>query len=190
MSPAKLYESLVDSIFPGIIYADPIHRPRRADTEAKRQPRARRLAIARRMQRQAKRAILAGAALLLAASVHAQTLPNAPQPRRILTADHELMAYAITARVLDVVSTDQALGRGGREGILSPAIVDNSALMVGFEAAVIGVEWLGARELRKRGHPRLARMVFAIDGSMCLAQDVKNFEIQRQAVPVGVAFFR
>ena len=111
----------------------------------------------------------------------AQALPDAPSPR-ILSPDHIAIAYDGMARILDVVSTNQFLGRGGHEDILPTAVVDHPALMVGFEAAVMGAEWFGARELRKHGHPKLARMVWMIDGSAVLATDISNFEIQRAPV--------
>jgi hypothetical protein len=115
---------------------------------------------------------------LMLCKAHGQELPDAPKPH-LLSPDHVVLAYAITGRALDVWSTNQFLGRGGREVILPATVVNHTALTVGFEAVVLGAEWFGARELRKHGHRQLARMVFALDGSMCLATDVHNFQIQR-----------
>jgi hypothetical protein len=111
-------------------------------------------------------------------TAQSQSLPDAPTPR-LMSADNIVLAYAISGRSLDIWSTQQFLGRGGHEDILPASIVDHPAAMVGFEAAVLGVEWIGARELRKRGHPKLSRLVFAIDGSATLATDIHNFQIQR-----------
>lgn len=132
------------------------------------------------------RTILSSIALCLTSTIYAQTLPDAPTPH-ILSADHIAITYDATARILDVVSTNQFLGRGGREVMLPPSIVDHPAIMIGFEAAAMGVEWLGARELRRHGHNKLARMVWMIDGSTTLATDVRNFEIQRAATVASVA---
>lgn len=132
------------------------------------------------------RTILASLAFCLASNIHAQALPDAPTPH-VLSADHIVLAYDITARVLDVVSTDQFLGRGGHEVIMPPTIVNHPALDLAMEASVITVEQLGAHILRKHGHPRLARMVAAIDGSCVMATAIHNFEIQRAATISSMA---
>lgn len=130
---------------------------------------------------------LAGIALilLLASTIHAQALPDAPTPH-ILSANHIAIAYDATARILDVVSTNQFLGRGGHEVIMPPTIVNHPALDLAMEASVITVEQLGAHILRKHGYPRLARMVAAIDGSCVMATAIHNFEIQRAATAANV----
>jgi hypothetical protein len=124
----------------------------------------------------ARIAVIAMAGLTLC---HAQSLPDAPTPR-FLSADNVVMAYDGVARlVLDPWSTRRVLGRGGAEGNLPPQIANHPATMVGYGAAVMAVEWLGARELRRHGHKRIARMIFAIDGSYDEYSVVKNFQIQR-----------
>lgn len=131
------------------------------------------------------RTILASFALCIAPNLHAQVLPDAPTPH-VLSADHIVLAYDITARILDVVSTDQFLGRGGHEVIMPPTIVNHPALDLAMEASVITVEQLGAHMLRKYGHPRIASMVAAIDGSCVMATAIHNFEIQRAATVANV----
>lgn len=132
---------------------------------------------------------LAGIALilLLASTLHAQALPDAPTPH-ILSADHIAFAYAAVGRLaLDPWSTNRALGRGAVEQELPPQIANHPAMMVTYGAAVMGAEWLGAYELRKHGHHRLARMIYVIDGSRNMELVVNNFEIQRAATVASVA---
>src|SRR5271155_3137327 len=119
--------------------------------------------------------------------MHAQALPDAPTPH-ILSADHIALAYDAVGRlVLDPWSTNRALGRGGYETELPPPIANHPAMMVTYGAAVLAAEWLGAHELRKHGHPKLARMIFAVDGSMDMYASVNNFRIQRAAAVARMA---
>jgi hypothetical protein len=116
---------------------------------------------------------IAFVAVLVAATAQAQDIPNAPS-RKV---DFALFAYDATARALDVTSTQHFLRVGGHEKELPPVISNHPAVMSLFEASVIVVEVYGAHELRKHGHPKLARLVPLIDGSACLATDVMNYRI-------------
>jgi hypothetical protein len=55
MPPSALYEQLVSAIIPGVVYADLLpHSPCKANTEAKRQRRARTRCMNRRAERKMK----------------------------------------------------------------------------------------------------------------------------------------
>jgi len=109
--------------------------------------------------------------LALAPAFSAAQLPEAPTPRL----DLALYGIDATSRVLDVVSSNQAFGRGAHEAVLPHWIADNTGTFVAFEASVLTVEYIGAYELRRHGHPKLARLVPIIDAAGCFAMDIHNF---------------
>ena len=122
----------------------------------------------------------------------APTRPAAAQRSPTLTPDHALLAFDATARlILDPWSTSRAISRGGYEENLPPQIADHPGMMVAYGAAVIGAEWLAARELRRHaGEPGrwIARGMFLGDGTYELHAVVGNLEIRRVAEPPGTVY--
>jgi len=113
-------------------------------------------------------------------AARAQQMPDAPAPKLNLA----LAAARVAARSLDVASTNRVLGlRGGYEYELPPWIANRTASLAAFEASVIATEMLGERILRRHGHPRLARLVPAIDAAMVSVTVAKNYCVQPAKQP-------
>ena len=122
--------------------------------------------------------VLSMLAMIGAASVNGQALPDAPFPalaavsnftahpqphRGIDRTEWALLAADAGSRALDVYSTHQMLANGNREIFLPTAIAKRPAAMGSLEAADVLTVWWLSRKLEEHRRPRLAHLLTAID---------------------------
>ena len=77
--------------------------------------------------------------------------------------DWVLLGADAGVRGLDAYSTRRMLERGGHENILPGVITNHTSTTVGYSAGVVVFNWWLGHEMRKHGHPKLARAVPIID---------------------------
>lgn len=83
------------------------------------------------------------------------------------------------ARGLDVYGTERMLHNGGRERVLPGVIANHAGTMVAYSATVVGLNWSVSRELKRRGHPRIAVFVPLIDAAITLPFAIQCFTIHK-----------
>ena len=124
---------------------------------------------------------LALLALSTAAYASVAPLPEAPRPQP----KHDymgwsLLAGATTLRMLDAYSTERAHRCTCNEEVSLPKVIAyNPALMYSYSGAVVGMDWFIARELKRHGHTRLARIPYHVDMSIEVP-NLKNFALPTQ----------
>ena len=109
---------------------------------------------------------------LLATPIAAQE----PKPR-IDRIEWSLLAADAGTRALDVYSTRIAIENGGHEILLPSFIADHTSAMAAYSAGIVGVNFLVARALDRRGHRRLAHIVTMIDVGQDAPWAVQNLFI-------------
>ena len=126
------------------------------------------------------------ALLALSTSAYASIapLPEAPKPQP----KHDymgwsLLAGAATLRMLDAYSTERAHRCTCNEEVSLPKVIAyNPALMYSYSGAVVGVDWLIARELKRHGHAMLARIPYLVDMSIEVP-NLRNFTLPTRRKP-------
>ena len=108
-----------------------------------------------------------------------QELPEAPRPQRDRLELSLLLANA-GIRTLDVYSTHRMLVQGNHEILLPQAIAGHAWSMVTYSAGTVTLDWWATRQLERRGHRKLARLVTIIDIGQDAPWAVHNLFLKQQ----------
>ena len=106
-------------------------------------------------------------------------LPQAPQPQpKFGIADWSLIATDASVRALDVISTHRMLTQGDHELILPKFIANHTPVMAAYSSGCVASDYFWARTLTKHHHPKLARLVVAVDASQDAFWAIKNITLK------------
>lgn len=119
---------------------------------------------------------------LSTAAAYASELPDAPfssstiEPVMLAVSSaakphphHDYMGWSLLAsdgglRLADAIGTNRALRcTCNHEDVLPDAIAHHPAAMYAYSGAVVGMDWYLARELKRHGHSKLARLPYIVD---------------------------
>jgi hypothetical protein len=123
------------------------------------------------------------AVLLCASAAHAaSSLPEAPTPVSapvFSKVDWSLSAALFATHVGDYLSTEQCVHHVDRchEAELPNALVRRDGLFAVYEFSTATAEAYGAYKLAKMGHPRLARIIQAVNISYTARVVANNYEL-------------
>jgi hypothetical protein len=107
-------------------------------------------------------------------------LPQAPQPQpKFGKVDWTLIAADASVRALDVYSTHQMLKNGYHEIVLPKFIADHTPAMAAYSTGCVASDYMVARMLIKHHHPKLARIVVAVDASQDAYWAVHNLTLKQ-----------
>jgi hypothetical protein len=124
--------------------------------------------------------VLRVALLLCLTALHARAeLPNAPAPQHVFSkTDWALSAGVFATHSADFLSTEQCIhGTRCKEVVLPQFLVHRDGLFAAYEFATASLEVYGAYELAKRGHPRMARVVQAVNVSLTARTAADNYRL-------------
>lgn len=113
-----------------------------------------------------KRALALAFVVLFLSQVGSAQLPEAPKSHLFDRTDWTLLSLDASARTLDTISTRLMLTapcRCNHEMFLPPFIANHTAVLAVYGAGIVGVNIFAAHELKKHGHPRLAKVILAVD---------------------------
>jgi hypothetical protein len=120
------------------------------------------------------------AVLLCASAAHAaSSLPEAPKPHPVFTAtDWSISAALFATHTADYLSTEQCIhGVRCHEAVLPQFLVHRDGLFAAYEFTTASLEVLGAYELTKMGHRRLARLAQTVNISYTSKMVAHNYEL-------------
>jgi hypothetical protein len=109
----------------------------------------------------------------------ASSLPEAPKPHAVFSKiDWALAAGVYGTHLTDYLSTEQCIhGTRCREVVLPQALVHRDGLFAAYEFGTASLEVLGQYEMTKLGHPRLARIIQAVNISYTARVVANNYEL-------------
>jgi hypothetical protein len=128
------------------------------------------------------RLVMLALCLLFALTVHAESsLPSAPTPvaAPMFTAtDWSISAALFATHTADYLSTEQCVhGVRCHESTLPQALVHRDGLFAAYEFGTASLEVYGAYRLTRMGHPKLARIVQAVNVSYTAKIVAHNYEL-------------
>ena len=118
------------------------------------------------------------AAILLSLPMGAETLPDAPKPQ-LDRVDWALLASDAGGRALDTYSTRRSLCDGNREKFLPDFIVNHTGRLAAFEGGMVAVDYFVARNLIRRRHRKLARMILLADSIQVWPWAIRNLTMPK-----------
>jgi hypothetical protein len=129
-----------------------------------------------------KHFVLATALVFSVLNAHAASspLPEGPKPHAVFTkTDWALSAGIFATRAADYLSTMQGVREPARfrEASLPQVLVHNHIGFASYEFASASLEVLGAYELSKMGHKRIARVVLAVNVGYIAKCAANNYEL-------------
>ena len=110
----------------------------------------------------------------------ASSLPEAPKPHAVFSKiDWALSAGVFAAHAGDYLSTEQGMREPNRfrESNLSQSLAYSHVGLATYEFATAGLEVFGAYELCKLGHPRIGRIVQAVNIGYTSKVVARNYQI-------------